>query len=126
MRWQSSYQAVVGIEIAIDGAIDDPLLDSAASAPAPDGRLVFTIASLDGNHASRLRALDSAAAQRFAKVEIENWTDRVRPFTQRMFEWWLRAAWPPEIEPKVTEEARAVLEALAQNRFHYAVLFARA
>jgi 2-polyprenyl-3-methyl-5-hydroxy-6-metoxy-1,4-benzoquinol methylase len=123
---QEAYDAVVAIEIAVDGAIDDSVLDAAARALAPHGTLAVTIASVDGAQAGRLQALEAAARQRFADVEMVDWSESVRPFTQRMFEWWLTAPWPAEITEKNTHEARAVLGALAQDRFHYAVLFARA
>lgn len=126
MQWGPEYDVVVAIEAAIDGTLDDALLRAAREALAEHGSFAATIASLDGAHADRLAALERAAGRRFATATIEDWTKRARSFAQRTFEWWLQAPWPAEIQEKCALEARAVLDAIEQNRLHYAVLFARA
>lgn len=126
VRAQQAYDAVVGIEIAIEGAVDAAVLDCAAGALVAGGTLALTIASVDGLHEGRLIEATGAAEQRFRTVAMEDWTQSVRPFTQRMFEWWRDARWPAELQEKNAQEARVVLDAVAQNRFHYALLFARA
>lgn len=123
---QRAYDAIVGVEIAIEGAVEDDVFDSAARALVPNGALALTIASVDGRHEDRLTQVTGAAEQRFATVTMEDWTQRVRPFAQRMFEWWHQARWPVELQETNAREARTVLDAIARKRFHYALLFARA
>ena len=98
--------------------------DAAASALLPGGRLVVTVASVDGAYADRLRRAEREALCSFNDVIIEDWTQGVIPFAQRTYEWWLNAPWPPAIQEKSAREARTALRAIGMGNFHYAVLFA--
>ena len=125
MQTLPGYDAVVALEVVVDGTVDGALLESAAMALTRNGRLALTVASLDGRHDERLTELANVAERRFASAALEDWTQRVRPFAQRTFEWWSNARWHPEIREKTAREARAAIDSIAQSRFHYAVLFAR-
>ena len=119
-----AFDVVTAIEVTVAGEVDCPLLDAAASALLPGGRLVVTVASVDGAYADRLRRAEREALCSFNDVIIEDWTQGVIPFAQRTYEWWLNAPWPPVIQEKSAREARTALRAIGMGNFHYAVLFA--
>jgi 2-polyprenyl-3-methyl-5-hydroxy-6-metoxy-1,4-benzoquinol methylase len=121
-----SFDAVVAFEVAMDGTVPEAALNAAAGALRPGGRFAVTIASLDSANEGRLADSRDAAEKYFHQVTIEDWTERIAPFAQRTYEWWVRATWHPDIKEKAAREARAALEAISGNRFQYAVLFARA
>ena len=125
INWRPNYDAVVALEIAIDGGVDVPVLDAAASALDAGGTLALTVASLNGRHDKRLKGLAATAKARFAFVELADWTERLAPFARRTYAWWLTAQWHPEIAEQCSREAKATLGALERGLFHYAVLFAR-
>lgn len=125
VNWQPEFDAVVALEITIDGAVDEAVLDAAVAALKSHGTLAITLASLDGRHTDRLGVLARSAKQRFARVDLEDWSQRVSPFARSTYEWWLTAPWQAEIAEKCALEANAALESLERGDFHYAVLFAR-
>ena len=115
LAWKRTFDSVFAIEIAIDGALDQAIVDAAVSALKPGGRFVATIAATKGT------------IGRPAGTTVENWTDRVTPFATRTYRWWLDCdAWHPEIAGKMHEEARTLLGAIERGEFRYFVLFGEA
>jgi len=125
VRWRPEFDGVVALEIATGSAIDESVVEAAASALKRGGIFALTLASLDGKHAVRIAALSVAAEKRFRAVDVADWTQRVAPFARRTYQWWLAAPWHCDIAQKCRLEANAALDALERGTFHYAVLFAR-
>jgi SAM-dependent methyltransferase len=121
-RGNQEFDAGFAIEIAIDGTLDEAILDVLKNALRPGGSFAATIASLDGDHAPRLATLAKAAERRFINVSIEDWTSRAIPFARCTYRRWLAVDWPSEIVEKTTLEALTALDAIEGGAFHYAVL----
>jgi trans-aconitate methyltransferase len=122
-RWENNFDAALAFEVTRSGIVEEPLLQAVASALRRGGKFAVTVASTDGKLERRFDNIHELCSRYFQTASIENTTVKSTRFAEDFYNAILAITeWHPTVAHSLYREANAILRAIVERRFEYAIV----